>query len=69
VFLDLASSFIPPEPLARFLDTKSEKSLVHIGFGSISGIGNPVAFTRMIFEAVEQAGVRAIVSKRLGRDG
>jgi UDP:flavonoid glycosyltransferase YjiC (YdhE family) len=38
VFLDLASSFKPAESLARFLDTQSEKPLVYVGFGSISGI-------------------------------
>ena len=69
VFLDLASSFKPSEPLAKFLDTKSEKSLVYIGFGSISGIDDPAAFTRMIFDAVEKADVRALVSKGWGGMG
>jgi UDP:flavonoid glycosyltransferase YjiC (YdhE family) len=69
VFLDLASSFKPPEQLTKFLDTKSEKALVYIGFGSISGIEDPAAFTRMIFDAVEKAGVRALVSKGWGGMG
>jgi UDP:flavonoid glycosyltransferase YjiC (YdhE family) len=69
VFLDLASSFKPPEPLTKFLDTQSEKALVYIGFGSISGIEDPAAFTRLIFDAVEKAGVRAVVSKGWGGMG
>ena len=69
VFLDLASSFQPPEPLAKFLSSESEKQIVYIGFGSISGIDDPTAFTRMIFDAVEKADVRALVSKGWGGMG
>jgi UDP:flavonoid glycosyltransferase YjiC (YdhE family) len=69
VFLDLASSFKPPESLTNFLDNQSEKALVYIGFGSIAGIEDPAAFTRMIFDAVEKAGVRAVVSKGWGGMG
>lgn len=35
---------------------------VYIGFGSIV-VDSPEKFTKMIFEAVEKAGVRALVSK------
>ena len=69
VFLDLASSYEPPEPLTKFLDTKSDKPLVYIGFGSISGIASPAAFASMIFDAVEKAGVRALVSRGWGGIG
>ena len=68
VFLDLASSFEPPESLVQFLKT-GDKEIVYIGFGSISGIEDPVAFTKLIFEAVEKAGVRALVSKGWGGMG
>ena len=63
VFLDLASSFEPPESLTEFLN--GGKPPVYIGFGSIV-VDDPDRFTKMIFEAVEKAGVRALVSKGWG---
>ncbi|KAL8990589.1 MAG: hypothetical protein Q9169_008086 [Polycauliona sp. 2 TL-2023] len=63
VFLDLASSFKPPAALAEFLDAGEPP--VYIGFGSIV-VDDPDKFTTMIFEAVEKAGVRALVSKGWG---
>ncbi|KAH8684716.1 hypothetical protein BGZ60DRAFT_479077 [Tricladium varicosporioides] len=63
VFLDLASSFKPPENLIKFLDAGPPP--VYIGFGSIV-VEDPDKFTKMIFEAVEKAGVRALVSKGWG---
>ncbi|KAG4440404.1 hypothetical protein IFR05_004097 [Cadophora sp. M221] len=63
VFLDLASSFKPPEDLLKFLDAGEPP--VYIGFGSIV-VDEPDNFTKMIFEAVEKAGVRALVSKGWG---
>lgn len=63
VFLDLASSFKPPEELVKFLDAGEPP--VYIGFGSIV-VDDPDKFTKMIFEAVEKAGVRALVSKGWG---
>ena len=50
VFLDLASSFKPPEELVEFLDAGEPP--VYVGFGSIV-VDDPDKFTRMIFEAVE----------------
>jgi len=38
---------------------------VYIGFGSIV-VDDPDKFTKMIFDAVKQAGVRALVSKGWG---
>jgi len=64
VFLDLASSFEPPEDLVRFLDAGDEPP-VYIGFGSIV-VDDADRFTEMIFEAVRAAGVRALVSKGWG---
>ena len=63
VFLDLASSFKPPETLAKFLEAGEPP--VYIGFGSIV-VDDPDRFTSLIFEAVKKAGVRALVSKGWG---
>ncbi|KAF2795196.1 glycosyltransferase family 1 protein [Melanomma pulvis-pyrius CBS 109.77] len=66
VFLDLASSFEPPEDLAKFLEAGPPP--IYIGFGSIV-VDDPDKFTKLIFEAVEMAGVRALVSKGWGGIG
>lgn len=63
VFLDLASSFKPPDELVKFLDAGEPP--IYIGFGSIV-VDDPDKFTKMIFKAVDKAGVRALVSKRWG---
>ncbi|KAL9598698.1 MAG: hypothetical protein Q9179_003824 [Wetmoreana sp. 5 TL-2023] len=63
VFLDLASSFKPPDALSEFLE--AGEAPVYIGFGSIV-VDDPDKFTTMIFEAVKMAGVRALVSKGWG---
>lgn len=66
VFLELASSYKPPESLTKFLETG--KPPVYIGFGSIV-VDNADVFTALIFEAVRKAGVRALVSKGWGNLG
>lgn len=63
VFLDLASSFTPPDSLTEFLD--AGEAPIYIGFGSIV-VDDANKFTNMIFEAVKLAGVRALVSKGWG---
>lgn len=63
VYLDLATSFTPPDPLSKFLD--AGEAPVYIGFGSIV-VDDANKFTEMIFEAVKLAGVRALVSKGWG---
>lgn len=63
VFLDLASSFTPPDALSAFLD--AGEMPIYIGFGSIV-VDDADKFTDMIFEAVKLAGVRALVSKGWG---
>ena len=69
VFLDLASKYEPPKDLSDFLDrSKDDRPLVYIGFGSISGVDGH-AFTKLIFESVKKAGVRAVVSKGWGGMG
>ncbi|RDA86396.1 hypothetical protein CP532_6471 [Ophiocordyceps camponoti-leonardi (nom. inval.)] len=62
-FLDLASTFRPEPALRAFLDAGPPP--VYIGFGSIV-VDDPDAMTRMIFDAVRQSGVRALVSKGWG---
>ena len=63
VFLDLASDFQPPQDLQDFLNAGDQP--VYIGFGSIV-VDDADAFTKMIFKAVELAGVRALVNKGWG---
>ncbi|OTB01295.1 glycosyltransferase family 1 protein [Hypoxylon sp. CI-4A] len=62
-FLNLASSFTPDPELAAFLAAGPPP--VYIGFGSIV-VDDPNALTRMIFDAVAETGVRALVSKGWG---
>ncbi|KAK4239848.1 sterol 3-beta-glucosyltransferase [Achaetomium macrosporum] len=64
VFLDLGSSFDPPEALSKFFEEGDEPP-IYIGFGSIV-VDAADRFTEMIFEAVKMAGVRALVSKGWG---
>lgn len=65
-FLQLANSYTPPQELLDFL--KAGPPPIYIGFGSIV-LDNPKAVTQLIFEAVEKAGVRALVSKGWGDIG
>ena len=69
VFLDLASSFKPDKTLLDFLKKQDGDKFAYIGFGSISGLTDPKAFTQMIFDAVELAGVKAVVSRGWGGMG
>lgn len=62
-FLSLASSYTPDPELAAYLAAGPPP--VYIGFGSIV-VDNPDAMTKMIFEAVKKAGIRALVSKGWG---
>lgn len=62
-FLNLASSFCPDPDLAAFLQAGPPP--VYIGFGSIV-VDDPDGLTRIIFDAVRLAGVRALVSKGWG---
>ncbi|KAJ3086422.1 hypothetical protein HK102_013167, partial [Quaeritorhiza haematococci] len=61
-FIDLAkqSNYSPPEDLKAFLAAGPPP--VYIGFGSIV-VDDKEKLTRIVYEAVEKAGVRAIVSK------
>ncbi|KAK8917728.1 Sterol 3-beta-glucosyltransferase UGT80A2 [Metarhizium anisopliae] len=66
VFLDLASAFKPPKDLVDFLE--AEEPPIYIGFGSIV-VDDAERFTDMIFDAIEAAGVRALVSRGWGGFG
>ncbi|KAL2752795.1 glycosyltransferase family 1 protein [Sodiomyces alcalophilus JCM 7366] len=63
VFLDMASSYTPPRELEEFL--AAGEAPVYIGFGSIV-VDDPDRFTQMIFDAVDIAGVRVLLSKGWG---
>ncbi|KAG6042970.1 hypothetical protein E4U17_001158 [Claviceps sp. LM77 group G4] len=66
VFLDMASSFKPPKALVDFLEAGEPP--IYIGFGSIV-VDDADKFTELIFEAIEKAGVRALVSRGWGGFG
>jgi UDP:flavonoid glycosyltransferase YjiC (YdhE family) len=65
-FLKAGSNYTPPQDLADFLAKGPPP--VYIGFGSIV-VDDPVGLTKLIFEAVKLAKVRAIVSKGWGGVG
>lgn len=65
-FLPLANLYTPPADLATFLAEGPPP--IYIGFGSIV-VHDPQALTQLIFDAVQLAGVRAIVSKGWGGVG
>ncbi|KAI1334644.1 hypothetical protein F5Y15DRAFT_401146 [Xylariaceae sp. FL0016] len=65
-FLNLASAYTPDPELAAFLEAGPPP--VYIGFGSIV-VDDPDKLTRMIFDAVAETGVRALVSKGWGGIG
>jgi len=65
-FLKLGSSYSPPPDLVEFLEAGPPP--VYIGFGSIV-VDSPNELTKLLFKAVELAGVRAIISKGWGGFG
>ncbi|KAL0566939.1 hypothetical protein V5O48_015053 [Marasmius crinis-equi] len=62
-FLDLATSYTPPDDLAEFLAAGDPP--VYIGFGSVV-VEDATAMTETVFEATRRAGVRALVSAGWG---
>lgn len=56
----------PPKEIVQFLSDGPPP--IYIGFGSLV-IGDPEALTRTIIEAMEQTGLRAIVSRGWGAIG
>lgn len=65
-FLRTGSNYSPPKDLITFLNAGPPP--VYIGFGSIV-VDDPAGLTKLIFEAVKLANVRAIVSKGWGGVG
>ncbi|ETN45715.1 uncharacterized protein HMPREF1541_09548 [Cyphellophora europaea CBS 101466] len=65
-FLSLGTKYQPEADLAAFL--AAGPAPVYIGFGSIV-VDDPDAMTKLIFEAVEKTGQRALVSKGWGGIG
>ncbi|KAL5001734.1 hypothetical protein BDV10DRAFT_149117 [Aspergillus recurvatus] len=64
--LPSAQNYRPPEDLQNFLD--AGPAPIYVGFGSIV-VDDPKALTSIVFEAVQKAGVRAVVSKGWGNIG
>lgn len=62
-FLDRADEWQPPDDLQAFLAAGAPP--VYIGFGSIFG-RDPARLTRLVVEAVQAAGVRAILARGWG---
>lgn len=65
VFLGKADTYTPPDDLKAFLDAEPENPPIYIGFGSIV-IDDPDSLTQLLFDAVKESGVRALVSKGWG---
>ncbi|EXJ80823.1 hypothetical protein A1O3_07107 [Capronia epimyces CBS 606.96] len=62
-FLNLSSNYTPPQELAEFLAAGPPP--IYIGFGSIV-VDDPNAMTKLIFDAVNKTGQRAIISQGWG---
>lgn len=65
-FLGQDTEYTPAEDLENFLN--AGPAPIYIGFGSIV-VDDPVAMTKMIFDAIKQSGQRALVSKGWGGIG
>ncbi|KAF8647263.1 hypothetical protein HU200_065409 [Digitaria exilis] len=62
-FLDLASNYVPPEPLVKWLEA-GEKP-IYVGFGSLP-VQEPQKMTDIIVRALEITGQRGIINKGWG---
>ncbi|KAJ4826730.1 hypothetical protein Tsubulata_020998 [Turnera subulata] len=62
-FLDLASNYVPPESLVKWLEAGPKP--IYIGFGSLP-VQEPEKMTQIIVEALEQTGQRGIINKGWG---
>lgn len=62
-FLKAGASYSPPNDLVAFLE--KGPTPIYIGFGSIV-VDDPTRLSKLVFEAIKLAGVRAIVSKGWG---
>lgn len=62
-FLEQQDGWHPPSELTTFLESGTPP--VYVGFGSISG-KNPEKTTRVVIEAIQEAGVRGIIATGWG---
>ncbi|RAL40320.1 hypothetical protein DM860_006390 [Cuscuta australis] len=62
-FLDLASNYVPPEPLLKWLEDGQKP--IYIGFGSLP-VQEPEKMTEIIVQALEITGQRGIINKGWG---
>ncbi|KAJ5306895.1 hypothetical protein PENANT_c003G01867 [Penicillium antarcticum] len=65
-FLPTKSDYEPPKEIADFLE--AGPTPIYVGFGSIV-VDDQVSLTKIVFEAIQNAGQRAIVSKGWGNLG
>ncbi|CAD6261399.1 unnamed protein product [Miscanthus lutarioriparius] len=62
-FLDLASNYVPPEPLVKWLEAGDKP--IYVGFGSLP-VQDPQKMTEIIVKALEITGQRGIINKGWG---
>ncbi|KAL6650357.1 hypothetical protein ACP70R_009282 [Stipagrostis hirtigluma subsp. patula] len=62
-FLDLASNYVPPEPLVKWLEAGDKP--IYVGFGSLP-VQEPQKMTEIIVKALEMTGQRGIINKGWG---
>ncbi|ONM18955.1 Sterol 3-beta-glucosyltransferase UGT80A2 [Zea mays] len=62
-FLDLASNYVPPEPLVKWLQAGDKP--IYVGFGSLP-VQDPQKMTEIIVKALEITGQRGIINKGWG---
>ncbi|KAG2564775.1 hypothetical protein PVAP13_7NG105367 [Panicum virgatum] len=62
-FLDLASNYVPPEPLVKWLEAGDKP--IYVGFGSLP-VQEPQKMTEIIVKALEITGQRGIINKGWG---
>lgn len=62
-FLDLASNYVPPEPLVKWLEAGDKP--IYVGFGSLP-VQDPAKMTEVIVKALEITGQRGIINKGWG---
>lgn len=65
-FLPSETSYTPPKEIDAFL--KAGAKPIYVGFGSIV-VDDPIRLTKIVFEAVQKTGQRALVSKGWGNLG
>ncbi|XP_062225141.1 sterol 3-beta-glucosyltransferase UGT80A2-like isoform X2 [Phragmites australis] len=62
-FLDLASNYVPPESLVKWLEAGDKP--IYVGFGSLP-VQEPQKMTEIIVKALETTGQRGIINKGWG---